>query len=134
MARVLVAEDQAENLDLMVYLLRAFGHEAQMARDGAEAVTLTGRDRPDLVVMDLQMPVMDGYEATARIKADPALAAIPVIAVTAYAMVGDRERIMAAGFDGYLTKPIDPQTFVSDLEQHLAVGTRGRDQALTPEE
>jgi CheY-like chemotaxis protein len=119
MARVLVVEDQIENLDLMVYLLRAFGHETLVARDGAEGVAAITRDQPNLVVMDLQMPVMDGYQAASVIKADPAVSSIPLIAVTAYAMVGDRERIMAAGFDGYLTKPIDPQTFVGELERHL---------------
>ncbi len=120
MARVLVVEDQIENLDLMVYLLRAFGHETLVARDGAEGVAAITRDRPDLVVMDLQMPVMDGYQAASVIKADPGVSWIPLVAVTAYAMVGDRERIMTAGFDGYLTKPIDPQTFVGELERHLA--------------
>jgi CheY-like chemotaxis protein len=120
MARVLVVEDKAENLDLMVYLLQAFGHQALVARDGAEGVAIAARDRPDLVVMDLQMPVMDGYEAVALLKADPGLAPTPVIAVTAYAMVGDRERIIAAGFDGYLTKPIDPQTFISELQHYWA--------------
>jgi len=122
MVRVLVVEDQIENLDLMTYLLRAFGHETLVARDGAEGVAVITRDRPDLVVMDLQMPVMDGYQAASVIKADPAVSWIPLVAVTAYAMVGDRERIMAAGFDGYLTKPIDPQTFVRELERYLTSG------------
>jgi CheY-like chemotaxis protein len=122
MARVLVVEDQAENLDLMVYLLQAFGHEALSAHDGAEGVAAATEARPDLVVMDLQMPVMDGYEAVSLLKADPGLASIPIVAVTAFAMVGDRQQIMAAGFDGYLAKPIDPQTFVRQLERHLAPG------------
>jgi two-component system cell cycle response regulator len=120
MARVLVVEDQAENLDLMVYLLHAFGHQTLVARDGAEGMAVIARDRPDLVVMDLQMPVIDGYEAASLLKADPGLASIPLVAVTAYAMVGDRDRIMAAVFDGYLTKPIDPQSFVRDVERYLA--------------
>ena len=119
MARVLVVEDQDENLDLMVYLLNAFGHETLVARDGAQGVAVAAQTHPDLVVMDLQMPVMDGYEATARLKADPALAHIPIVAVTAYAMVGDQERILQRGFDGYLTKPIDPEFFVGELERHL---------------
>jgi CheY-like chemotaxis protein len=122
MACVLVVEDKAENLDLMVYLLQAFGHDTLVARDGADGVAIVTRDRPDLVVMDLQMPVMDGYEAASLLKADPGLSSIPLVAVTAYAMVGDRERIMAAGFDGYLTKPIDPQVFVRELERHLPRG------------
>ena len=122
---MLVVEDQAENLDLMVYLLTAFGHKALVARDGAEGITVAGQERPDLVVMDLQMPVMDGYEAASRLKKDPELSAIPLVAVTAYAMVGDRERIMAAGFDGYMTKPIDPTVFVRELERYLTPSAPG---------
>jgi CheY-like chemotaxis protein len=125
MARVLVVEDQAENLELMVYLLQAFGHQTLTAGNGAEGVAAVNRDHPDLVIMDLQMPVMDGYEAAKLLKADPAVAAIPLVAVTAYAMVGDRERIMACGFDGYMTKPIDPQTFVRELERYLAPSASG---------
>jgi two-component system cell cycle response regulator len=119
MAYVLVVEDQAENLDLMVYLLTAFGHQTLVARNGVEGVAAVTREHPDLVVMDLAMPEMDGYEAASLLKADPAVSAIPLVAVTAYAMVGDRDRIMASGFDGYMTKPIDPRTFVRDLERHL---------------
>jgi CheY-like chemotaxis protein len=128
MALVLVVEDQDENLDLMVYLLTAFGHETLVARDGAESLAVAAQGRPDLIVMDLQMPVMDGYEAAARLKADPGLARIPLVAVTAYAMVGDQERILRRGFDGYLTKPIDPEVFVSELERHLASRTPDRTQ------
>lgn len=116
MARILVVEDKMENLDLMTYLIRAFGHDALVAHDGAEGLAAVREHHPDLVVMDLEMPVISGYEATAHIKADPALASTPVVAVTAFAMVGDRERALAAGFDGYLTKPIDPPTFVQTLE------------------
>ena len=134
MARVLVVEDQDENLDLMVYLLTAFGHEALVARDGEEGLAVAALARPDLVVMDLQMPVMDGYEAAARLKADPGLAEIPLVAVTAYAMVGDQERILRRGFDGYLTKPIDPEVFVSELERHLASRTPDRSQPPGQEE
>ena len=134
MALVLVVEDQDENLDLMVYLLTAFGHETLVARDGAEGVAVAAQARPDLVVMDLQMPVMDGYEAAARLKADPGLAEIPLVAVTAYAMVGDQEQILRRGFDGYLTKPIDPEAFVSELERHLASRTPDRSQPPGQEE
>ena len=126
MARVLVVEDQAENLDLMVYLLSAFGHETMVARDGAEGVAVVTQGYPELVVMDLQMPVMNGYQAATQIKADPRLSSIPLVAVTAHAMVGDREQIIAAGFDGYLTKPIDPQVFVRELERYLVSGVARR--------
>jgi CheY-like chemotaxis protein len=125
-ARVLVVEDKAENLDLMVYLLTAFGHEALVARDGHEGVTLVAAQRPDLVVMDLQMPLMDGYEAAAALKADPDLCAIPLVAVTAFAMVGDRDQVLAAGFDGYLTKRIDPRAFIRELERYLPSETTVR--------
>jgi CheY-like chemotaxis protein len=134
MALVLVVEDQDENLDLMVYLLTAFGHETLVARDGAEGVAVAAQARPDLVVMDLQMPVMDGYEAAARLKADLGLAEIPLVAVTAYAMVGDQERILRHGFDGYLTKPIDPEVFVSELERHLTSRTPDHSQPPGQEE
>jgi CheY-like chemotaxis protein len=129
MARVLVVEDKAENLDLMVYLLTAFGHETLVARDGAEGVAVASQSRPDLVVMDLQMPEMDGYEAASLLRANPEVSRIPIVAVTAFAMVGDRDRILASGFDGYLAKPIDPEIFVSELQRHLPAsepGTKAR--------
>jgi two-component system, cell cycle response regulator len=119
MARVLVVEDQKENLDLMAYLLRAFGHEVLTAADGAEGLEAARRERPDLMVIDIQMPVMDGLELVAAVKGDAALAPIPAVGVTAFAMVGDRDRILAAGFDGYLSKPIDATSFVADLEVFL---------------
>ena len=124
-ARVLVVDDQTQNLELMTYLLQAFGHETFSAGDGEAGVAAVAQVRPDVVVMDLQMPKMDGFEAAAVLKADPELRAIPLVAVTAYAMVGDREKVMAAGFDGYITKPIDPETFVRDVEAHLARAPAG---------
>ena len=124
MARVVVVEDKEENLDLMVYLLTSYGHEALVARNGHEGIVLIGQARPDLVLMDLQMPELDGYQAAAILKAEAELASIPLVAVTAYAMVGDRDAVLAAGFDGYMTKPIDPRTFVRDVERYL-VTTRG---------
>ena len=120
MARVLLVEDQKENLDLMAYLLRAFGHEVITACDGAEGLEAARQTRPDLMVIDIQMPVMDGLELVAAVKGNDALAPIPAVGVTAFAMVGDRDRILAAGFDGYLSKPIDPTTFVAELERFLA--------------
>ena len=116
MARIAVVEDKIENLDLMVYLLRAFGHETCVARDGAEGLALVEAELPDLVIMDLQMPGIDGYEALRVLKADPVLRAIPVVAVTAYAMVGDRDQVIAAGFDGYISKPIDVPEFIGTVK------------------
>ena len=122
MARVLVVEDQKENLDLMAYLLRAFGHDVITAGDGAEGLEAARRERPELMVIDIQMPVMNGLELVAAVKADGVLAPIPTVGVTAFAMVGDRDRILAAGFDGYLSKPIDPMSFVAELERFLPSG------------
>ena len=119
-AAVLVIDDNSANLDLMVYLLRAFRHEAIAAADGEQGVTLARQARPAAILCDVQMPRLDGFEVLRILKADPLTRAIPVIAVTALAMVGDRERIMAAGFDGYITKPIVPETFVSQVEQYMA--------------
>jgi two-component system, cell cycle response regulator len=118
-ARVLVIEDNPTNLDLMSYLLRAFGHLPLRATAGEVGVEAAARELPDLVVCDLQMPGIDGFEVLRRLRAEPATSSIPVVAVTAYAMVGDRERILAAGFDGYIAKPIEPLSFINQLEAHL---------------
>src|ERR1700719_2249385 len=108
MQRILVVEDNAANLDLMVYLLDAFGYIAIPARDGQEALRVTAREKPDLILCDVHLPKMDGYEVVRRLKSDPESRSIPTVAVTALAMVGDRDRVLRAGFDGYLSKPIDP--------------------------
>jgi len=120
MARILIIEDNAANMELMTYLLKAFGHTVLSARDGAQGIDLARQERPDLIACDIQLPKVNGYEVARQLKATPELAAIPLIAVTALAMVGDREKVLAHGFDGYLTKPIDPTTFVGLLEQHLS--------------
>jgi len=118
--RVLVVEDDPDSLELMTYLFHAFGHEAIGAGSGDAALSLALSTRPDLILCDLRLPGMDGFEILSRIKSDPSLQSIPVVAVTAYAMPGDRERVMSAGFRGYVTKPIDPQTFVRQAEEFSA--------------
>jgi two-component system cell cycle response regulator len=118
-ARILIIEDNAANLELMRYLLNAFGYEAIVAHDGADGLARARADAPDLILCDVQMPGMDGYQVLRAIRADPGLARTPVLAVTALAMVGDRDKALAAGFDGYLTKPIDPATFVGEIESFL---------------
>ena len=115
-ARILVIEDNAANLELATYLLSAFGHTPLTAADGEQGLAAARREKPDLIVCDVQLPGMDGYEVLKRLRAEPELACIPVVAVTSFAMVGDRNRALAAGFDGYVAKPIDPETFVSELE------------------
>lgn len=122
MARFLVIEDNPANRELMAYLLRAFGHHVDEAGDGAGGLAALRRAPPDLVVCDLQLPDMDGRAVAQARAADPRLRAIPLVAVTAFAMVGDRDRILAAGFDSYIAKPIDPERFVAQLEALLPNG------------
>lgn len=125
MARILIIEDNAANLELMRYLLAAFGHAALASRDGLAGLALARSEAPDLVLCDVQMAGMDGFEVVRHAQAEPALAHLKIVAVTALAMVGDRDRILKAGFDGYLTKPIDPATFVRDVEAFLPREARG---------
>ncbi|WP_341890896.1 response regulator [Variovorax sp. YR752] len=119
MARILVIEDNVINLELMNYLLHAWGHETADAVDGEAGLAQAQRERPDLIVCDIQLPGIDGYEVARRLKAEPSLAGVPLIAVTAYAMVGDRDRALQAGFDGHFAKPIDPAAFMAALAQFL---------------
>ncbi len=118
-ARILIIEDNPENLELMIYLLNAYGHTPLVARDGYAGLAAAQREIPDLIICDIQLPGIDGYEIARQLKADPALCNIPRVAVTAYAMVGDRNKVLEAGFDGYLSKPIDPETFVSQIDTFL---------------
>jgi len=119
MSRVLIIEDNADNLKLMEYLLRAFGHETATAPDGETGVEMAAGQPFDLIICDIQLPRMDGYAVAARLKSDARLATIPLVAVTALAMVGDRDKVVAAGFDGYLTKPINPRLLVGQIEAYL---------------
>jgi len=118
MALVLVVDDNTVNLDLMLYLLQAFGHEVLGAGDAPAALEAANSHAFDIVLTDILMPGMDGYEFVRRLRSDGRLQ-IPIIAVTALAMAADRARIAAAGFDGYIGKPIDPRTFVKEVESFL---------------
>jgi two-component system cell cycle response regulator len=118
-ARILVIEDNAANLELMVYLLAASGYTMLASQDGEEGFQLACEVVPDLILCDLQMPGLDGYEVAQRAGRAAGLRDIPLVAVTAFAMVGDREKALAAGFHGYLAKPIDPDTFVQQVEAFL---------------
>src|SRR5919205_2211496 len=115
MAKILIVEDVEFNVDLLVQLLED-EYEVITAGDGAQGVDLAERERPDLVLMDLSLPVMDGWEATRRIKANAALSHIPIIGLSAHAMSGDAEKAMAAGCDDYLTKPINDELLFEKLQ------------------
>jgi CheY-like chemotaxis protein len=119
MADVLVVDDTEAALDLLGYLLRARGHVAMLARNGEEAVAAALGSPPDLILMDLHMPVMDGYEALAAIRGSDEAGACPILALTAFGEVGEREKAVAAGFDGFFSKPITPETFMDQLEAFL---------------
>jgi len=125
MARILVIEDNAENLELMTYLLAAFGHTTMTADTGTQGIDQAAQ-APDLIACDVHLPDIDGYEVVRRLKADPALKHIPVIAVTALATAADRDKGLRQGFDGYIAKPIDPESFVQQIEQFLPPEKRGR--------
>jgi two-component system, cell cycle response regulator DivK len=123
--RILIAEDHPDSLELMRYLLQSHDYQTLVATDGASALALARALLPDLILCDLQMPVMDGYQVAAALKGDPRLCAIPLLAVTAFSMLGDRERILAAGFDGYFSKPIDVEHFVGQIQRYLAGSAAG---------
>src|SRR5215510_4940447 len=118
--KILLVEDNPVNRRLAVFLLRSQGYEVREATKAKEALEMLEKERADLIVMDIQLPGMDGLEVTRRIKAQPATADIPVIAVTSYAMKGDREKALAAGCVGYVTKPIDKNIFIQEIAACLA--------------
>jgi CheY-like chemotaxis protein len=117
--RILLIEDNAQNRYLASFLLEARGWEMIHAEDGPSGVALAAQVDPVLILLDIQLPGMDGYAVAQALRADPKRCAIPIIAVTSYAMAGDRERCLAAGCNGYIEKPIDPQTFALEVERYI---------------
>ena len=117
--RILVVEDQEDNRQILRDLLGSAGFEMLEAEDGEAAVAAAAAHRPDLILMDIQLPILDGYEATRRIKADPALKHIPIIVVTSYALSGDEDKARAAGCDDYVSKPYSPRQLLAKIKQHL---------------
>jgi CheY-like chemotaxis protein len=120
-ARLLLVEDNRVNLELMTYVLTAFGHEVVAVDNGPAALEALRTAPVDLVLCDVHMPGMDGLHLLRELRENATTADLPVVAVTAAAMVGDQERLLAAGFDGYLAKPIDPQTFAQQVQSYLGV-------------
>jgi len=120
--RILVIEDQEDNRAILRDLLTSVGYEILEAVNGEEGVRMAEAHRPDLILMDIQLPVIDGYEATRRIKAQGSLRAIPIIAVTSYALSGDEQKARLAGCDAYVTKPFSPYQLLSVIRSHLPTG------------
>ena len=124
MAKILLVEDNELNRDMLSRRLARKGYEVLLAEDGAKGVAAAAAERPDLVLMDMSLPVLDGWEATRRLKADPGTRAIPVIALTAHAMSTDRERAAEAGCDDYDTKPVELERLLGKIERLLRAAPR----------
>lgn len=117
MRKILIAEDNPVNRELLHELLEARGYVVEEAGNGQEALQMIAQSRPDALLLDLNMPVLDGFATVRKIRDDAAISSLPVLAVTAYAMRGDREKTLEAGFDGYLSKPISPSALDAELER-----------------
>ena len=128
MAKILLVEDNEMNLDMLSRRLERRGYEVLIATDGATGVNIAKNDKPDLILMDMSLPIMDGWEATRRIKADNDMKHIPVIALTAHAIAGDREKALAAGCDEYESKPVKFPRLLAKIQEFLGEGNGGGDE------
>ena len=117
--RILIIEDNEHNLYLMTFILEKKGYEVVSAREGRQGIALAGQAKPALILLDIQLPIQNGYSLSRELRRTPALAGVPIVAVTSYAMAGDRDRIMAAGCTGCIEKPIKPDTFAAEIERYL---------------
>lgn len=117
--KILIIEDNEQNLYLIRFILKANGYEVVAARDGRDGVDIAAEEMPDLILLDIQLPGMDGYAVARALRNNQDLEDTPIVAVTSYAMVGDRERGLEAGCTGYIEKPINPDTFMAEVEEHL---------------
>jgi len=119
--KILIVEDNEQNLYLSTFLLEKQGYDVIQARNGQEGLDTAAAERPDLILLDIQLPVMDGYEVARRLKQAQETQPIPIVAVTSYAMAGDRDAVLAAGCEDYIEKPIDPDRFVEQVKRYLEV-------------
>lgn len=117
--KILIIEDNEQNLYLEKFLLEKYGYEVSSARDGLEGIEMANRIKPDLILLDLQLPVMDGYTVARNLRMNQYLARTPIVAVTSYAMMGDHEKALDAGCTGYIEKPINPEIFMAQVEQYF---------------
>ncbi len=116
---ILVIEDNEQNLYLVKFILEKNGYQVHVATDGQAGIEAANQLKPDLILLDIQLPVMDGYSVAQNLRANPSTAKIPIVAVTSHAMVGDRDKALSSGCNGYIEKPINPETFMSEVELHL---------------
>jgi two-component system, cell cycle response regulator DivK len=123
--KILYIEDNDQNFYLVNFILSAKGYAVARGRDGREGIDLARKENPDLILLDIQLPVMDGYETARELRKIPGVSTTPIVALTSYAMAGDREKAMAAGCTGYIEKPINPKTFTSQIEHYLPPETLG---------
>jgi len=119
MAKILIIEDNEQNLYLETFILQKNGYEIIQARNGETGIALAAQTLPDLILLDIQLPGMDGYAVAEELRKNPAMAGRPIIATTSYALTGDREHILEAGCTGYIEKPINPDTFHTEVAQFL---------------
>jgi two-component system cell cycle response regulator DivK len=117
--KILIIEDNEQNMYLLTFILEKHGYKVYQARDGREGIELANQVTPAIILLDIQLPLMDGYTVARKLRSNPVLAEVPIIAVTSYAMVGDRERILSAGCTNYIEKPINTETFITEIEQYL---------------
>ena len=132
-SKILLIEDHEQNRYLATFLLEKHGYAVVSAADGPAGIELARTVKPALILLDIQLPLMDGYTVARELRSDLALRNIPIIAVTSYAMVGDREKALAAGCNGYLEKPINPDTFVTEIGQFLPPNQKGEQHDPSPD-
>jgi len=125
--KILYIEDNDQNFYLVNFIMSAKGYSVTRGRDGREGIDLATREKPDLILLDIQLPIMDGYETACELRKIPDVNTIPIVALTSYAMAGDREKALAAGCTGYIEKPINPKTFTEQIGHYLPAGTPAGD-------
>jgi two-component system, cell cycle response regulator DivK len=121
--KILYIEDNDQNFYLVNFILGAKGYVVARGRDGREGIDLATQEKPDLILLDIQLPIMDGYATARELRKIPGVSTIPIVALTSYAMAGDREKALAAGCTGHIEKPINPKTFTEQIQQYLPTGT-----------
>lgn len=125
--KILLIEDNFQNRYMITFLLEKHGYEVIAAEDGATGIDLAAKIKPCMILLDIQLPKMDGYSVARELRKEPTLRNVPIIAVTSYAMISDREKALEAGCDGYLEKPVNPETFIADIEQYMKAPAEGAD-------